>query len=501
MSAGSSPTPGQDGYERSLEAQIGQYGGGGDIHLSSPAAHWMNQRHLAPLLREAFGAESVVEIYSRHLASAVLRSGIAEVVSLGSGSGALEIGIARWARDHGMAPFRITCLELSPGLAREARQAACEAGVDDLVQVIEADLNREIPVRRQVGGFMAHHSLHHLVELEQVFGHVRNWLHPEGAFVTMDMIGRNGHMCWPETLKIVRGIWSQLPAEKRWDQVFQRLDQWYENWDCSIEGFEGVRAQDIMAGLTGHFRFERFVANGSLVSFFSGRRFGPNFDLENPLDREFLERLKAFEDRLCQAGLVRPTALFAVLRSPHSRDCPDHPVCAGFFTPERAVLVPQQGPGDILDGFASPYPEVQSAPLPLVRCRETVHFAGSGEGAALLRWGWDTPEEHFVWSVGIDSALEFQAGDTVKSIELRFIVYRPPEEAPGSLTLFLNGTRLASTQLGILQHGCVAKLLSPLPAGTRVLLELVFSRPRRPDIDGGPDKRPLGIALKSLELA
>jgi trans-aconitate methyltransferase len=46
---------------------------------------------------------------------------------------------------------------------------------------------------------MANHSLHHIVELEKTFDTIFDCLNENGIFATCDMIGRNGHMRWPET--------------------------------------------------------------------------------------------------------------------------------------------------------------------------------------------------------------------------------------------------------------------------------------------------------------
>ena len=156
--------------------------------------------------------------------------------------------------------------KVSGGVARAGRQnTRCGkyGRPDQFVRVEIVDLNQPMPVTQVVAAFMAHHSLHHLIELEASFDQVVGWLHPEGAFVTMDLIGRNGHMRWPETLTVIRQIWQLLPDRLKWDHMFGRLDRWYENWDCSIEGFEGIRARDILSALIGgQFKFERFFATG-----------------------------------------------------------------------------------------------------------------------------------------------------------------------------------------------------------------------------------------------
>jgi SAM-dependent methyltransferase len=316
-------------YHRQLAAQIAQYVDVDDMHDGAPAAHWMNCRFLAGRLKDVFGADRITEIYARYIAEAVQRCGITEVVSLGSGYGALEIQIVSWARARGLAPFRITCLELSPALVERTRDAVRAAGLEQFVRADVADLNQPMPVAQPVAAFMAHHSLHHLVELEQLFDQVAELLHPEGAFVVIDMAGRNGHMRWPEALAVIRQLWPLLPERLKWDYSFQKFDVWYENWDCSIEGFEGIRAQDILPALMHrNFRFERFVATGGLTDVFCDRRFGRNFDLDNPLDTQFLESVQALEDRLIATGQITPVCLYTVIRSPRSQACPPQPIFA-----------------------------------------------------------------------------------------------------------------------------------------------------------------------------
>jgi SAM-dependent methyltransferase len=271
-----------------------------DIHRNAPAALWMGDSFLAPKLRQVFGSSTVAGCYATCLSQAVERSGVAEVVSLGSGDCSLEIAHA--ARERGGSPFHVSCLELSPILIERARQAIRKARVDDMVHLVPADLNRDLPLVQPVGAFMAHHSLHHIVASETLFSQILEWLDPEGAFITMDVIGCNGHMRWPETLAIVRQISPQLPDRLKWDHMFGRLDRWYENWDCSIEGFEGIRPQDILPLLIEFgFGFERFLATGGLTDVFYDRRFGPNLDLSNALDVEFLDECTASK-RICLRG-------------------------------------------------------------------------------------------------------------------------------------------------------------------------------------------------------
>ena len=414
-------------YHRQIEAQIAQYADIGDMHEGSPAAHWMREQFLAGRLREVFGVDNVIGIYATYLAEAARRCDIAEIVSLGSGYGTLEIEIMKWARDHRLAPFRIRCLELSPGLVDRTRDAVNMAGLDQFVRVEIVDLNQPMPVTQVVAAFMAHHSLHHLIELESLFDRVVEWLHPEGAFVTMDVIGRNGHMRWPETLAVIRQIWPLLPDRLKWDHMFGTLDRWYENWDCSIEGFEGIRAQDILPALIGgRFKFERFFATGALTDVFYDRRFGGNFDLGNRLDVQFLEQIQSLEDRLIAAGRIKPVRLYAVMRSPRSRISPPQPIVFQGLTPNNAVRPVDQtylGKSPLLQntGFTNPFPVTSPPAPPVIHRNNSVSFGRAGCGRSLTRWGWGDQEDDFIWSLGIPSALEFAVAELTVECELRFI--------------------------------------------------------------------------------
>jgi len=497
--------PEQPHYQRQVEAQIAQYAAVEQVHQNAPAALWMGDRFLAPILRQVFGSDTIAGCYAKQLSEAVNRSGVADVVSLGSGDCSLEIEVAQAVRLRGERPFRITCLELSPILVERARRAIAKAKFDDVVHVVLADLNRELPLSRLVGAFMAHHSLHHIVALETLFGQIVDRLAPEGALITMDLIGRNGHMRWPETLAVVRHIWSQLPDRLKWDHMFGRLDRWYENWDCSIEGFEGIRAQDILPLLIEFgFGFERFFATGGLADVFYDRRFGANFDLDNALDVQFLERVHWLEEDLLKRGNIKPVEMFAVMRSPRSRTRPVQPICGNVLSPALAVrpirmTAPATAEKLAKTHFVSPYPACPTPDVTAVPCGRTVWFGRAGEGEQLLRWGWATPEDDFTWSLGIQSALEFVAVASVSQIDFQLVGYKSPATAAGSLQIAVNGQVLVSVNLASRAGDRLSARLA-LPAGACALVEFTCSRPRRPDLDGGTDQRPLGIALIAMTL-
>ena len=125
------------------------------------------------------------------------------------------------------------------------------------------------------------------------------------------MIGRNGHMRWPETLQRVEEVWATLPEVKKFHWQFKETHHEFVNWDCTYEGFEGVRAQDILPLLLQRFSFAAFAACGGFIDPFVERGYGLNYDPDNPEDRDFIDRLAAENDALLEAGTIKPTMMFA----------------------------------------------------------------------------------------------------------------------------------------------------------------------------------------------
>jgi SAM-dependent methyltransferase len=233
-------------------------------------------------------------------------------VSLGAGNCDAEIRVAQRIRELGLEDFTIECIDINEAmLARGAASAAAE-GVAAHIVPLRADFNEWSP-KREYAGVMANQSLHHMVELEKVFDAVKAALMPRALFVVSDMIGRNGHLRWPEALTAVHRFWQELPNAYRYNQQLQRAEPLYENWDCSSESFEGIRAQDILPLLLERFHFEVFIAFANVVDVFIDRGFGHNFDPGGDWDRAFVDRVHAFDEAGFQNRTLTPTHLIGAL--------------------------------------------------------------------------------------------------------------------------------------------------------------------------------------------
>ncbi|MCB1589728.1 MAG: methyltransferase domain-containing protein [Xanthomonadales bacterium] len=306
------------------------------VHDLPEIFHYWSNTHLRPMM-EAFGFSNPDQFYARYLPEAARRvDGPARFVSLGSGNCDTEVRVAALLRDMGLQDFVIECLDINEDMLERGRALAREAGLQAQVLPLLTDFNQWSPEACYAAA-MANQSLHHVVELERLFDSVRQCLLPRGLFLTSDMVGRNGHQRWPEALRAVWGFWHELPAERRYNLQLERQEDWFENWDCSGEGFEGIRAQDILPLLLERFHFELFLPYGNIIDPFIDRSFGHHFDAASAADRAFIDRVHARDEAGILAGEWTPTHLVAVL----CLDPPEMPLRSRGLQPEDCVRPPE----------------------------------------------------------------------------------------------------------------------------------------------------------------
>ena len=284
------------------------------VHDLPPIFHYWSNRYLKPKL-EALGVPDPDRFFLQHL-ERCYDAGDAQrrFVSVGAGACDLEIRLAQALEASGRDRFVIDALEVNRSMIERGIERSATAGISAHVRPQLCDVNAWQPAGR-FDAVIANHSLHHLVALEHLFDAVARTLAPHGRFIVSDMIGRNGHMRWPEALAIVNEYWDELPPSYRYDrQRFLQLDA-FENWDCARDGFEGIRAQDILPLLIERFSFDAFLAFANVIDPFVERSFGPNFSVEREWDRGFIDRVHARDEEEIAAGRIKPTHMFAVMRT------------------------------------------------------------------------------------------------------------------------------------------------------------------------------------------
>jgi SAM-dependent methyltransferase len=286
-----------------------------DINELPRIYHYWSHTYLRPKL-EAFGVANPDEFFADALLTAARESGAspARFVSLGAGNCDTEVRVAQILLARGFSDFTLECVDINPIMLERGATLARETGLAAQVLPITGDFNDWQPARRY-DAVMANQSLHHVMNLEGLFDAIAANLPPHGRFVISDMIGRNGHLRWPEALSIVREFWAELPPHYRFHR--QLREQWDEfvDFDCSGEGFEGIRAQDILPLLIERFGFERFLGFANVIDAFIDRGFGGHFDADSPTDRDLIDRIHARDEAGMLDGSLKPTHAMAVMRN------------------------------------------------------------------------------------------------------------------------------------------------------------------------------------------
>lgn len=305
-------------YDARVAAEISRFRDETEVHALPPIFHYWSDRYVRPKL-ESFGFSHPDGFFLTYIEACCARAGTnvdrtRDIISLGAGNCDTEVRLARALLDRGRSDFVIECLDLNDAMLDRGRTLAAEQGVGAHIKPVRGDFNEWQP-GKSYDCIIANQSLHHVLALEHLFSGVADGLAAHGRFVVSDMIGRNGHQRWPEALAIVREFWSEMPAAYRYNRQLRRQDDEFLDWDCSISGFEGIRAQDILPLLVERFSFDMFIGCGNVIDPFVDRGFGPNFSIDSQWDRDFIDRVHARDEAEIAAGRVKPTHMFAVMQA------------------------------------------------------------------------------------------------------------------------------------------------------------------------------------------
>jgi SAM-dependent methyltransferase len=283
------------------------------VHALPDIFHYWSNRYLRPRL-EMFGASHPEAFFLKYLDHCRREGGGGprRFLSIGAGDCAMEIGLARALAEVDGPEFVIECMDVNKAVLERGKKRAAAEGVADRIALLPTDINRWQPTT-QYAAVIANQSLHHIVALEVLFDGIARALSPSGLFIVSDMIGRNGHMRWPEALSIVEGFWEELPYPYRFDRQRCRQERQYPNRNYASSGFEGIRAQDIMPLLVERFAFDAFIGFANVIDPFVDRSFGPNFSVDKDWDRNFIDRVHARDAVALARGEITPTHMLAAM--------------------------------------------------------------------------------------------------------------------------------------------------------------------------------------------
>jgi ubiquinone/menaquinone biosynthesis C-methylase UbiE len=310
------PLPGTPEYDEHVRGEIAHYEQifeseqGRETLLQPVPPSWGEvERRASDLIVAATG-----RTMPDHIVAALNSAPGRRMLSLGCGPGGLEISFAEQARD---AMPEIVALDLNASLLAMGQSRAAELGL--ALDFQEADLNT---VGLPPGGFdlvFCHASLHHVIELERLAAQIAQALRPGGSLITVDVITRNGYRMWPETREVVSRLFRSLPERFRVNHTAYgspRPDEDVWEADTSAGSMECVRSEDILGVLRAQFREERFVPYFAVARRFFDTMYGPNYDLDAPLDRALFEWIWQLDRWYLENGELKPETFFGIYRNP-----------------------------------------------------------------------------------------------------------------------------------------------------------------------------------------
>lgn len=301
-------------YARRIESEQKNFDGCLNVHDLPDIFHYWSNKHLAPKKFHPYGItdpEQFFFLYTQKFHTQFPGPKI-EIVSIGSGNCDMESRLIDRLINIGITNFQVDCIDINKAMLERGKTLARKQGIEQYLNPIFGDFNHWNPGKKY-HLVIANQSLHHCLELENLFNSIKGCLDPAGYFLTSDMIGRNGHQRWPEALTHVQEFWQELPEDYRFNRLMRRHEPRYINHDCSTDGFEGIRSQDILPLLIKNFYFELFIPFSNLIMVFIDRPFGHNFDPESEWDRDFIDRVHAKDEELMFKGVIKPTQMLAAM--------------------------------------------------------------------------------------------------------------------------------------------------------------------------------------------
>ena len=305
---------GIDTYNAKVRAELLAYNEVESVHELPLIHSYWAERFVLPLFADV-GAASIDDLWEQHIAQQCIRRAPqpARLVSLGAGNGEGDLPLVARLAERGLRNLEVILLELNPVMINRALDLAEHLGLRDRVHAKQADLNTWI-ADESTDVYLAVHSLHHVVELEHLYGEIARSIDPEGVLLVNDMIGRNGHVRWPEAGAMVQRIWRVAPERYRYNHYVAQIDVTYPDVDCSEKSFEGVRSQDVLPLLLDRFHPEAYVTFGNVIDPFVDRAYGRNFDPQNPEDTSFIDSVARLDEAAIDLGILTPTHLVASFR-------------------------------------------------------------------------------------------------------------------------------------------------------------------------------------------
>lgn len=140
-----------------------------------------------------------------------------------------------------------------------------------------------------------------------------------GIFLVIgEVIGRNGEKLFHETREVAQKIFDMLPEKYRLNRYTNKIDSIVPDIDHSENSFESIRSEEILSLLLKYFEPKEYVTFDAFLSLLLDFRYGPNYDLNESLDRSLVESIARLDEYYISNSILKPTCLFGIFNKKSS---------------------------------------------------------------------------------------------------------------------------------------------------------------------------------------
>jgi len=267
------------------------------------------EAHCTKLIQKTTGDSGLCEYVSSHTKNKKK----VKILGLGSGACGVEIeGIYPLLHKNGTL-LDLTCVDINKTILNKAKLESAKKQIK--FHALIRDINKIHLPANTYDVVIAHASLHHFLNLDHICQQINKTLKPEGFFITVDIPTRKGYLMWPETYQVVQNLWKILPNKFKVDHTKHALPCFaknYENVDYSTNSFECINSDNIIPSLRKHLKEKYYIPELSIARRFFDSKFGPNYDLNKPLDRSIFDFIISLDQYYLQSGILKPETFFGV---------------------------------------------------------------------------------------------------------------------------------------------------------------------------------------------
>lgn len=257
------------------------------------------RRYLHLLVSGTYECDWPTWVRAKHLPERVER-----VLVLGAGSGWLERALAK---KEGIGS--IVACDFAAETVAAAEAAARAEGLGQIHYAV-CNLESEPLPEGPFDAVFANDVLHHITDLEGLYGRIHEALAPAGKLLFNEYVGPNRFQYGDDRMALINRYFRLIPDHLRFNPYWGGL--FWNRWRtdpvklAEDDPTEAVRSEDVLPLARKFFETEKEYSYGGGLLNLLLYEIVANFDEAKPYDRGLLQLFCDAEDRLARSGRIEP---------------------------------------------------------------------------------------------------------------------------------------------------------------------------------------------------